>query len=60
MLCRWCHARKTAADVKEKARHARKAKQAFGLARSRRPIRGWKNFRGEPVRNPRLRRGREA
>jgi 5-methylcytosine-specific restriction protein A len=40
-ICRWCHAKKTLADVEEKSRVSRRLKRSLGIkTRSGRPIPG--------------------
>lgn len=51
-----CHAMKSAGERTVKAKADRIRANHLGIRKSKSPIRGWRNFRGEPVRNPRLMR----
>jgi len=46
-LCKWCHAKKTAQDVAEKAKVAAVRRKAHGAKYSRQGFRGWRSFSGE-------------
>ena len=50
-LCKWCHAKKTAEDVADKAKVAAVRRKSHQLSKYKRPgFRGWRRFNGEPVR----------
>ena len=53
-LCSWCHSTKTRRDVAEKSRVVQRRKTHLGIRKAKQPIRGWRKFSGEPVRNPKL------
>lgn len=48
------HKEKTKADVAEKSRAYKRRSRHVGIRKARSPIRGWRKFNGEPVRNPKL------
>lgn len=56
LLCEWCHANKTRADVALKSHSYKRRATHAGIKRRKVMIRGWRRFSGEPVRNPKLRR----
>lgn len=54
VLCRACHAAKTTkGDVPRIAKMKRQRDTALGIRKTRTPIKGWRRFNGDPVRNPR-------
>lgn len=55
-ICEWCHRGKTAEDVALKSRVYHKRAAHLGIRKTKSPIRGWRRFNGEPVRNPRVAR----
>lgn len=56
VLCRSCHGSKTAEfDIPHISKAKRIEQKHVGAQKSRSPIRGWRKFNGEPVRNPRAR-----
>lgn len=48
VLCEWCHAKKTKADVAEKSVTARKRRKDIGIKKARRTIPG-RRFDGTPI-----------
>jgi 5-methylcytosine-specific restriction protein A len=50
------HKNKTAADVREKSHTYKRRASHYGMRRTKRLMQGWKNFQGEAVRNPKIRK----
>lgn len=48
-----CHRDKTAKDAADTARAKRREAAHLGIRKTRTPIKGWRRFNGDPVRNPR-------
>lgn len=56
VLCKTCHRASTSTkDIPRIAKAKRVERKHIGAHKSHSPIRGWRKFNGEPVRNPRMR-----